>query len=51
MIEKARLIKAPTITAEEVNDDDYILIDSESAGLRKYQLKKMIIDEEPNEEE
>ena len=50
MIEKERLIKAPTITAEEVADDDYILIDSATNGMRKYQLKKMIIDEEPNEE-
>lgn len=42
MLDKERLIKAPTITAEEVAEDDYILIDSETAGVRKYQLKKLI---------
>lgn len=42
MLDKERLIKAPTITAEEVAEDDYMLIDSETAGVRKYQLKKLI---------
>ena len=42
MIEKERLIKAPTITAEEVADDDYILIDSPTLGVRKYLASKLL---------
>jgi hypothetical protein len=42
MIEKERLIKAPTITAEEVADDDYIMIDSPTLGVRKYLASKLL---------
>ncbi len=42
MIEKERLIKAPTITAEEVADDDYIMIDSPTLGVRKYLASNLL---------
>ena len=41
MIEKERLIKAPTITAGEVAEDDYIMIDSPTLGVRKYLASKL----------
>lgn len=42
MLDKERLIKAPTITAEEVAEDDYIMIDSPTLGVRKYLASKLV---------
>jgi hypothetical protein len=42
MLDKERLIKAPTITAEEVAEDDYVLIDSPTLGTRKIAAENFI---------